>query len=196
MLQEIIMEVVEERISERMSRSWWVLLLRGLVAILFGVLTWFRPGITLAALVILFGAYALVDGILDAWTAIAGRKQHEYWWATLLSGLVGIFIGILTLARPGITALPLLFYIALWAIARGVLEIVAALRLRKEIKNEWLLVLAGVASVLFGAILIARPGTGALAVIWLIGVYAFAFGILLVMLAFKARRFGQRLAHA
>jgi uncharacterized membrane protein HdeD (DUF308 family) len=188
------MELVKDRLAAILSRNWWVLLLRGIVAIVFGVLAWLQPGISLAALVLLFGAYSMADGILGAWTAVAGRKEHEHWWVLLLEGLVGIGVGVLTLFAPGVTALALLFYIAIWAIATGVLEIVAAIRLRKEIEGEWLLVLGGLASVAFGVLLMARPGAGALAVLWIIAAYAVVFGVILVVLAFKARSFGRALA--
>jgi uncharacterized membrane protein HdeD (DUF308 family) len=187
---------VETRFADILSRGWWRLLLRGLAAIAFGLLTLFRPGISLAALVLLFGVYVLVDGVLEVWTAIEGRKENDHWWVLLLGGLLGIVVGFITLTTPGITALALLFYIAIWAIARGVLEIVAAIRLRKEIEGEWLLILGGLASVLFGVLLISRPGAGALAVLWLIAGYAVAFGIITVVLAFKARSFGQRVEAA
>jgi uncharacterized membrane protein HdeD (DUF308 family) len=185
---------IENRIATILARSWWRLLLRGLAAIAFGILTWLRPGISLAALVLLFGVYALVDGILGIFTALSGRHHQEYWWALLLSGLLGVGIGLLTFAAPGLTALGLLFYIAIWAIAKGLLEIVAAIRLRKEIRGEWLLILAGLASVLFGVLLMAQPGVGALAVLWLIAAYAVVYGIVLEVLAFKARSFEHRLA--
>jgi uncharacterized membrane protein HdeD (DUF308 family) len=171
-----------------LRRSWWLLLLRGLAAIAFGVILWVQPGISLAALVLLFGAYCMADGIFAVWTAIAGAKDSEQWWLLLLVGLLGIGIGILTFVAPGVTALALLFYIAIWAIATGVLEIAAAIRLRKEIDNEWLLLLAGLASVVFGVMLAARPGAGALAVLWLIGSYAIVFGVLLLILAFRVRK--------
>jgi uncharacterized membrane protein HdeD (DUF308 family) len=183
------MSPIEQHLASVLSRHWWLLLLRGLVAIAFGVLTWVQPGISLAALVILFGAYSMADGILAAWTAVAGGKNNDYRWVLLLEGLLGIGVGVLTFVAPGITALALLFYIAIWAIATGVLEIAAAIRLRKEIKDEWLLILAGIASVVFGALLAAQPGVGALALLWLIGSYAIVFGVLLVILAFKTRRF-------
>lgn len=183
------MNPIEQRLASVLSRHWWLLLVRGLVAIAFGVLTWVQPAISLGALVILFGAYSMADGILATWTAIAGGKDHDYHWVLLLEGLLGIGIGVLTFLAPGITALALLFYIAIWAIATGVLEIAAAIRLRKEIKDEWLLILAGIASVVFGALLAMQPGAGALAVLWLIGSYAVLFGVLLVILAFKTRRF-------
>jgi uncharacterized membrane protein HdeD (DUF308 family) len=186
------MNGLEKRLASILGRSWWLLLLRGLAAIAFGVLTWVQPGISLAVLVLLFGAYAMADGIFGSWMAIAGRKDHEYWWVLLLAGLVGIGVGVLTFLAPGLTALALLFYIAVWAIARGVLEIVAAIRLRKEIKGELMLIFAGLASVAFGGLLVARPGAGALAVLWLIATYTIVFGVLLVVLAFEARRFAGK----
>jgi uncharacterized membrane protein HdeD (DUF308 family) len=183
------MNTILTHLASTLSRGWWLLLLRGVVAIIFGVLAWVQPGIALAALVLLFGAYSLADGVLCLWTAITGPKGHEYWWLLLLEGLVGIGIGLLTFFAPGITALALLFYIAIWAVATGVLEIVAAIRLRREIENEWLLLLAGLASVVFGVLLAAQPATGALALLWLIGSYAILFGVLLLILAFKIRKF-------
>jgi uncharacterized membrane protein HdeD (DUF308 family) len=188
-----IENALNERISAVLARNWWLLLLRGIIAILFGILTYFQPGISLATLVLLFGAFVFADGAIGVWQAISARKERENWWVLLLGGLLGIGVGVLTLFHPGVTALALLFYIAIWAIATGVLEIVAAIRLRKEIEGEWLLGLAGVASVLFGVLLIARPEVGALAVLWLIAAYAIAFGVILVLLAFKARGFARRL---
>jgi uncharacterized membrane protein HdeD (DUF308 family) len=190
------MNIVEKKLAAILFRNWWVLLLRGLVAIAFGVLIWFQPGISLAALVLLFGAYSMADGILSVWTAIAERKEREHWGLLFVAGLLGIGVGILTFLVPGITALALLFYIAIWAIATGVLEIVAAIRLRKEIEGEWLLILSGLASVVFGVILMAQPGVGALAVLWLIATYAIVFGVLLVILAFKARSFVSEAARS
>ena len=190
------MNIVEGRLAAILSRNWWALLLRGLVAIAFGVLTWTQPAISLAALVLLFGVYALVDGVLGVWTAISGRKDHEDWWVLLLWGLLGIGVGIMTLMAPGVTAFALLFYIAIWAVATGVLEIVAAVRLRKVIKGEWWLVLGGLASIIFGVLLMAHPGAGALAVLWLIAAYAIIFGVLLVILAFRLRGFGKQLVSA
>ena len=114
------MNIVEKKLAAILFRNWWVLLLRGLVAIAFGVLVWFQPGISLAALVLLFGAYAMVDGILGVWTAIAERKEREHWGLLLLEGLLGIGVGIMTFIVPGLTALALVFYIAIWAIATGI----------------------------------------------------------------------------
>ena len=187
------MNGLEVRFATILSRGWWRLLLRGLAAIAFGVLTWLRPGISLAALILLFGVYSLADGFLDVWTAIAEQNEEEHWWVLLLGGLLGIGVGLMALFTPGLTAFVLRVYTAIWALARGLLEIMAAIRLRKEIRGEWLLILGGLTSLGFGALLMAHPGAGALAVLWLIAAYAVVFGILLVMLAFKARSFGQRL---
>ncbi|MGO9996105.1 MAG: HdeD family acid-resistance protein [Steroidobacteraceae bacterium] len=172
-----------------LSRNWWLMLLRGIVAIGFGILIFAKPQISLQALVYLFGAYALVEGILGLWVAVQASKDIESWWVLLLWGLLGIAVGILAFVKPGTTALALLFYIAIWAIATGVLEIVAAVRLRQLIKDEWLLILAGLASLAFGVALIVQPEAGALAVLWLIGAYAIAFGLLIVIFAFKIRSF-------
>ncbi len=178
-------------------RNWWALALRGLFAILFGLLALAWPSLTLAALVILFGAYSLVDGIFALVAAVRVAEAHERWWLLVLEGLAGIAAGLITFMWPGITALVLLYLIAWWAVVTGVFEIAAAIRLRKEISGEWALVLGGAASVIFGLVLLFRPGIGVLAVIWLIGTYALVFGALLLMLAFRLRgHSGQRPALA
>jgi len=166
--------------------NWWLLALRGLVAVLFGVLAFMWPGATLITLVWLFGAFALVNGILSLVLA-AKTKGYPKVGSLILGGLLGILAGLLAFVMPGITALGLLILIAAWAIVTGIMELVAAVRLRKIINNEWLLVLAGIASVVFGVILLFQPAAGALALIWLIGAWAFVFGILLMILAFRMR---------
>jgi uncharacterized membrane protein HdeD (DUF308 family) len=181
--------------SSILSRFWWMTLLRGVVSILFGILIFTQPGISLKALTLLFGAFVLVDGVTNVISAFGGRKQNESWWLLLLVGLCGIGVGILTFTSPAITTIVLMFYIAAWAIASGLLEIVAAIRLRKEIKGEWWLALSGLLSVAFGVFLMARPGVGVLAVLWTIGVFSIAFGIVLVVFSFRSRGF-VREAHA
>ena len=176
------------------SRYWWVIALRGAVAILFGVLAFAWPGVTLSALVVLFGAYAIVDGVAAIVVGIKDYGEKERWWATLLGGLVSLGAGIVTFMMPGLTALTLLTLIAIWAVMRGVFEIVAAIRLRKEIKGEWLMALAGALSIAFGLYMIAFPGAGAIAVVWWIGAYAVAIGLMLVMLGFRARGLAHRAA--
>jgi len=167
--------------------NWWLLALRGLVAVLFGVLAFMWPGATLITLVWLFGAFALVNGILSLVLAAKTPKGYPKVGSLILGGLLGILAGLLAFVMPGITALGLLILIAAWAIVTGIMELVAAVRLRKIINNEWLLVLAGIASVVFGVILLFQPAAGALALIWLIGAWAFVFGILLMILAFRMR---------
>jgi uncharacterized membrane protein HdeD (DUF308 family) len=191
-----VMNSGETQLATVLSRNWWVLLLRGLIAIVFRVWAWLQPGISLAALVFFFGALhsgGRHPGGLDGHCGTQGARALV---GTLLLGLVGIGVGVLTFVAPGVTAVALLLYIAIWAIATAVLEIVTALRLRREIEGEWCLILAGFASVVFGALLIARPAADALAVLWLIATYAVIFGVLLVILAFKARTFGNRLARS
>lgn len=170
-----------------MTRNWWALALRGLVAVLFAVAAFLWPGITLWALVTLFGAYALVDGIFALVSAFSRDTDRRRWWALLLEGIVGIGVGVVTFIWPGLTAFGLLYLIAFWAIVTGVFEVITAIRLRHEITNEWLMALIGVLSIAFGILLAVFPMAGALSVVWLIGAYAFAAGVLMIALAFKLR---------
>ena len=167
--------------------NWWLLALRGLVAVLFGVLAFMWPGATLITLVWLFGAFALVNGILSLVLATKAPKGYPKVGSLILGGLLGILAGLLAFVMPGITALGLLILIAAWAIVTGIMELVAAVRLRKIINNEWLLVLAGIASVVFGVLLLFQPAAGALVLIWWIGAWALLSGILLMILAFRMR---------
>jgi uncharacterized membrane protein HdeD (DUF308 family) len=179
-----------------LSRSWWMILVRALVAILFGVLIFLQPAISLVSLVWAFGLLVLADGIANVWTGIQGRKEHADWWLFLLGGLAGVLVGLMSLLNPSVTAIVLLFYIAIWAMVTGFLQIGAAIRLRKEIEGEFWLGLGGVASVVFGLLLVARPGEGALAVLWLIGAYAILFGVTLLLLALRVRAFSKRVRDA
>jgi uncharacterized membrane protein HdeD (DUF308 family) len=174
----------------QLSRNWWLLALRGLAAIVFGILAFVWPEATITALVMLFGAYALVEGVLAAAMALTNVVGRRRWWV-LLEGLTSIAIAVITLLWPGVTALALLYLIAAWAIVTGVLEILAAIELRREISNEWLLILSGIASVVFGVLVIVFPGAGALSVLWMIALYAVVFGALLVALSFRVRKLGR-----
>jgi uncharacterized membrane protein HdeD (DUF308 family) len=170
-----------------LATNWWLAVLRGVAAIIFGVLAFVWPGITLLTLVLFYGAFALVDGVLAIIAAVRGGNPMPRWWLAIV-GIAGIVAGILTFAWPGITALVLLIFIAVWAIILGVMEIYGAIKLRAQIEGEWLLILNGVISVLFGLVLLWRPGTGALAVVWIIGFYAILLGIIYVMFGLKLRK--------
>lgn len=170
-----------------LAKNWWMLLLRGIAAIIFGGLALAWPGMTLLTLVLFYGAYALIDGVLAIGAAIAGGTLLPRWWLAVV-GLLGIGAGLLTFMMPGLTTIVLLYLIAGWAIATGVFQIIGAIRLRKEIDNEWFLILGGIVSVLFGAAMMVAPGAGALALITVIGIYALFIGVLLVALSFRLKK--------
>jgi uncharacterized membrane protein HdeD (DUF308 family) len=173
-----------------LEQKWWVLLLRGIFAILFALIAFAWPGVTLLILTTLFAVYAFVDGVF----ALAAGL-HTHWPMLIVLGVIGIIAGLLAFFFPGITALTLVFIIAGWAIIRGAAEIAAAVQLRKVIPNEWSLILEGVLSVLFGVLLFAWPAVGILTVIWIIGIYALLAGILLIVTGFRVKTHPwQRLA--
>ncbi len=174
-----------------MADHWWVLLLRGLVAILFGILAFAWPGLTVLLLVAIWGAYAFFDGVLALLAGIRGK-----WTSLVVLGLLGIAAGLVAFFRPGLAAVTLLWVLAFWAIAAGVMQIAAAVRLRREIEGEWLWILTGVLTVGLGALLFLHPGEGILTVTWIIASLAVVWGILLVMLAFKVKGMKGRVAAA
>jgi len=171
-----------------LARNWWALAIRGAAAIVFGLLALVLPGVTLAALILLFGAYAIVDGVFNLIAAFRGRTETRPPWLLAIHGLVSLAAGIVAFVMPGLTALVLVYVIAVWAIVTGALEVLAAMRLRDEIPNEWWLVASGVLSVVFGLLLVIAPGAGALALVLWIGAYAIFFGALLIGLALRLRR--------
>jgi uncharacterized membrane protein HdeD (DUF308 family) len=178
-------------LADTLAHVWWLFALRGLAAVIFGLLAFVWPGITLLSLVLLFGVYALVNGLLSLALAAKAPKGYPRFGSLVLGGILGIIAGIVTFFWPGLTAIGLLFVIASWAIATGIMEIAAAIKLRKEINHEWLLIIAGLLSVAFGVLLALMPGAGALVLVWWIGFYAVFFGILMLFLAFKVRRLGR-----
>jgi uncharacterized membrane protein HdeD (DUF308 family) len=174
------------------TRNWWLLLLRGIVSILFGVLAFAWPGPTVLALTLLFGAYALADGILSLIAAVNGSDRSAPPWWLLLVGLLGIAAGIIAFLWPGKTAFALVVMIGAWAVTIGIFEILGAIRLRNQIDDEWWLILAGIFSVLFGLAVLLRPAAGALAVVWLIAAYAILSGILMVAFSFRLKGLHER----
>jgi uncharacterized membrane protein HdeD (DUF308 family) len=172
------------------AKSRWALAVRGVAAIIFGVLTLLLPGITLAGLILLFGSYAIVGGVFNVIGAVRGREEEPAWWA-LVAGLVSIAAGVVTFLRPGLTELALLYVIAVWAVVTGVLEIAAAIRLRGRIRGEVRLGLNGLLSIMFGVLTMLIPGGGALTIVWLIGGYAILFGGLLLGLSVRGWRDGK-----
>ena len=184
---------ISQALLQDMSRDWWVILLRGIVGVLFGVLAFAWPGATLLALVFVWGAYAVLDGGFALYQMLLAGRQQRRWWPYLLEGMVGIGAGVMAFAWPGITALALIFLVAAWAIVTGVFEIIAAIDLRKQIRHEWLLGLSGVLSILFGILVVLQPEAGALVVVWLLGAYALLFGATLIALAFRVRGLGRDL---
>src|SRR5215208_6453118 len=167
---------------------WWALALRGAIAILFGLAALLRPDIALEALILLFGAYALVDGVFAIVGVFGGTRAGTPRWLLFIEGVAGILAGLIAFALPGLTAILLLYLIAAWAVVTGIFEIAMAIRLRREIRGEWALIVGGVLSVLFGVILaVVGPVAGLLSLIWLIGIYALAFGIMLLIAGFRVR---------
>jgi uncharacterized membrane protein HdeD (DUF308 family) len=171
-----------------LQRNWWALLLRGIFAVLLGLIAFLVPGLTIAALTTLFGVYALIDGGLAIASAVRALQGHRRWGAFLLEGIVGLVVGILAIAAPVFIAATFITVLAFWAVVTGILEIAAAFRLRRHIQGEWLLILIGVVSILFGVILFSAPLAGAVALVWVLGGYELVFGILLIVLAFRLRR--------
>jgi uncharacterized membrane protein HdeD (DUF308 family) len=170
-----------------LAKQWGWIALRGVAAVVFGALAYIAPGATLATLVIFWGAYALVDGVLALVVGFTMRDNGKPLWAMIAIGLIGVGAGLATFMWPALTAITLIFIIGYWAILIGIFQIVAAIRLRRTIDNEWLLGLSGLLSIVFGLLLVLRPGEGALTLVWLIGGYAIIFGVLLVVLALRLR---------
>lgn len=169
------------------ERNWGLIALRGVAAIIFGLLALLNPVLSIALLILLFGAYALIDGIFTSIAAVANRHEEPHWIALLVSGIVGIAIGLITFFWPRLTALALLLLIAIWAIIMGIGEITAAIRLRRIISGEWVLLLTGIVSVVFGIVLFLFPGAGAVAMVLWIGAFAVVLGVLRVIFAFRLR---------
>ena len=172
--------------ADTLSANWWVVVLRGVAAMVFGILTLFSPGLTLATLILLFGAYSIADGAFAIAAAIR-RRSTERWWMLLLAGGASIAVGLIALTMPGLTAITLIYVIAVRAIFVGAMEIVSAVRLRKVIEREWMMALAGITSILFGVLILGYPASGALAVLLWIGTFSIIIGAVLIGLGFRLR---------
>jgi len=176
-----------------LAGNWWAFVLRGVVAILFGIMAVLLPGMALLTLVYLFGFYAIVDGVFSLIAAFRKTGPEQLpWWALVIEGILGLIAGVVALILPGLTALVLLYVIAGWAVATGIMELVAAVRLRKQITGEWVLVVIGILSIAFGVLIALFPGAGALTVVLWIGAYAIVFGILLIALGVRLRSWARR----
>lgn len=188
MSDETTRDRFEQGMRDVMSKNWWILLLRGIAAIVFGILAIALPGLTLFMLVITFGIYTLFDGVVEIWSGFSTRETNDRWWVDILIGLAGVIAGILIMSLPGVTAVVAIYFIGAWMAVTGVLQIISALRLRAEISNEWWLILSGVLSVLVGLYFLAFPGDGAVSLVWIIGIYAILFGVMMVVVSFQARK--------
>jgi uncharacterized membrane protein HdeD (DUF308 family) len=175
-----------------LARWWWTYILRGVLAIAFGIVTFISPPATIAALVLLFGAWALVDGVFHIAGAIQDRSRNRSWWLAVLEGVVSIIAGVLALAFPAFAALSLLLIISAWSIVTGVVEVVMAIRLREQITGELWLAIAGILSIAFGVLLFLYPTSGAITIVWIIGIYAIVFGIAMIVLGWRLREIHQR----
>jgi uncharacterized membrane protein HdeD (DUF308 family) len=173
------------------SRNWWLVALRGALAVLFGIVAFVLPGVTFQALVLLFGAYAFVDGVLMLGFGLLAASDNQQWWPLVLSGIVGIGLGILTFAQPSTIALALVYVVSFWAIFTGLLEIAAAIRLRDIISTEWLVGLSGLLSIIFGVLVAAQPGAGALTLVYLFGFYAILAGVSQIVFGYRIRGLGR-----
>jgi uncharacterized membrane protein HdeD (DUF308 family) len=174
-----------------LSKNWWLVVLRGVLAVLFGLFTFVWPGITLLTLIVVFGVYAIVDGLVAIWTGFARTKESSRWWTFVLEGLISIGAGVVALVWPTLTTLVLIYLIASWAVITGFLEIAAAIHLRHEITNEWVLGLGGLVSIALGVVLFLQPAAGSLAIVWIIAAYALIFGVLIVLLGFRLRNWNE-----
>ena len=175
------------------TRNWWLAALRGALAVLFGIVALVSPGITFEVLVLLFGAYAIINGIIVFGFGLIAAGDDQQWWPLVLSGILGIAVGALTFARPDAVGLAIVYLVGAWAIVTGLLEIVAAIRLRDVISDEWLMGLGGALSIVFGALVLYAPGAGALTLVWLFAFYAILVGITEISLGFRLRGLGQSL---
>ncbi|MEO2266403.1 HdeD family acid-resistance protein [Pseudoalteromonas pernae] len=174
-------------INTSLPSQWPVFMMQGVIAIIFAAVAWFLPEVTLGALIFVFAAFFLFDGVSRIWLAFKQKSSSKYWYATLIAGVLGVIAAIITVSMPQLTALVMLYLIAFWAVAIGVMEVIAAIQLSKHIQGSMLILISGVLSVIFGVYLMVNPGQGIIAMLWLVALYALIFGIILCWLGFKLR---------
>ena len=179
--------MIQTTVAQIVQRNWWIMALRGLFAVIFGLIALLAPRIALLAFIYVFAAYALVDGGAAVITAIQERDLLYRWGWVLFEGILSILAGIIAFANPGLATLVLLYIIAAWAIVTGIMEIVAAFAIREFVSQEWTLALAGIVSVAFGILLFFFPGAGIVSLLWLVGIYGIIFGLLFIVRAFQLR---------
>jgi uncharacterized membrane protein HdeD (DUF308 family) len=184
----MVQAALGSRVGADIHKFWWLFLIRGLFGLALGVYALLFPGATLAVVVILIGAYLIVDGIVAVAKAVQILRTDKHWWALLLEGIIGIAAGIAIFAWPGLSVLTLAFLVGYWAIISGVLGIVSALRLRTHVRGEWLYLLFGVISVIFGIFVLLAPATGLIYIVWMISIYGFVMGVTMIGLAIRAQR--------
>lgn len=187
-MSDALDQLASRPLLRHMAEYWWLLLLRGIAAVAFGLLALFMPAVAGLSLVFLWGIYTLADGILSLWAGIAGTATTtgSRWWLAI-TGVLGIGAGLIAFFAPALTAGILLIFIAIWAIVIGAMAIVGAIQLRKEIEGEWFLIASGVVAIIFGVLMFTRPASAALAVVWMIATFAIIFGIDMILLAFKLK---------
>ncbi len=178
---------IAQGLFDAVQSHWWVLLVRGIVGVVFGLLFMFYPGMSLLALIYLFGAYALVDGVFALIQMFRLGVHSDRFWPLLFEAIVGIAVGIIFFRFPGFSALTVAFVIAIWAIATGIFELVAAFRYDDAGGSRWLLGLGGVLSIIVGILFAVAPAPALLAYVWVLGIYAVIFGIMLIVWSLRLK---------
>jgi len=188
----VIGTVDSENLMMNLTRNWWLVALRGLLAILFGMAAFIWPGLTWLVLILMFGVYAILDGLFAIASGMFQSRYSHRWWVFLVEGFVSLIAGVIVLLQPGLAGIALVLVIAVWAVLTGLLEVIAAIRLRREIHNEWMLGFGGFLSIMLGLLMLFQPAAGGLVITLMVGAYALIFGMLLVALSFRLRSFNRR----
>jgi len=177
-----------------LASVWWVFLIRGIVGVALGVMIWLQPAASVAVLVLFFGAWMLVDGIFTSIGSIVRRHENPEWGWMLVSGILSLVIGLLTLRAPGVTVVVLVLFVAMWAMMLGISQIALGWRIRKEVSNEWMLYLSGAVALLFGFMVMWNPAAGAVSVLWMIAFFSMLFGISMIVLSFRLKGLARKAA--